>query len=93
LCTSDEVEFIGNVEEQQAALKRQRVSKDMAVQSQFDQQKLIQTIGKVLEPMLEEKLKDRTKMETEIMERMKTSMLEALQEQTERIYKNFYNSR
>ena len=43
--------------------------------------------------MLEEKLKDRTKMETEIMERMKTSMLEALQEQTERIYKNFYNSR
>lgn len=49
----------------------------------------MQTIGKVLEPMLEEKLKDRNKMEAEIMERMKTSMLEALQEQTERIYKSF----
>ena len=39
--------------------------------------------------MLEEKLKDRMKMENDIIERLRPSMLEAMQEQTEKIYKTF----
>ena len=68
--------------------KRQHISSNPAIQAQFDQQNLINTIGQVLEQKLEEKFNDRTKMETEIFERVKTSMLEVMQAETERFYKN-----
>ena len=49
---------------------------------------MISTIGKVLEEKLEEKFNNRTKMENEIYDRVKNSMLEVIQAETERIYKN-----
>ena len=45
--------------------------------------------------MFEEKLKDKTKMETEIMEKIQTNMIAAMEEQQERLIKNLlqYQSR
>ena len=71
-----------------AGNKRRHISQNRAVQNQFDQESLISTIGNVLEKKLEEKFNDRTKMESAIFERVKTSMLEVMQAETERFYKN-----
>lgn len=45
-------------------------------------------MAQVLEEKLEKKLKERSKMEQEMFERVRSSMLEVWQEQTERFYRN-----
>ena len=50
---------------------------------------MLSTIGDVLEQKLDEKFNDRAKMENAIFDRLNNSMLEVMQAETERFYKNF----
>jgi hypothetical protein len=45
-------------------------------------------MAKVLEEKLEQKLKERSEFEKEMLEKVKTSMMEVFQEQTEKFYRN-----
>jgi hypothetical protein len=45
-------------------------------------------MAKVLEEKLEQKLKERSELEKEMLEKVKTSMMEVFQEQTEKFYRN-----
>lgn len=45
-------------------------------------------MAKVLEEKLEQKLKERSELEKSMLDKVKTSMMEVFQEQTEKFYRN-----
>jgi hypothetical protein len=53
-------------------MKRRRVADDSPSQEKFDQKQLIESMAQVLEDKLEQKFKDRTRMEKEMFERVRT---------------------
>ena len=49
-------------------------------------------MAKVLEEKLEQKLKERSALEQEMLDKVRSSMMEVFQEQTEKFYRNMASS-
>jgi hypothetical protein len=61
---------------------------DSVRQSRFDEERLLKNVSRILDEKLGEKMENRASIEKDILEQMKTSMIEVWKEEAEKFYRN-----